>query len=146
MQNQGTSAQTAAQQNYKCRYLQRQAPILAILMLAAVFYVDAQALQKLPTGSNKVEKIVSKIDTLKIIYYYADTIHYKDGNMKVQDRTVLYRFGWCIRTNKNTLDNCKPSPSEKDKALYGHYFTEDKIYDENWNNPYNVFLGYVVLK
>ena len=43
MQNQGTSARTAAQQNYKCRLLQRQAPILAILMLAAGLFVGCSS-------------------------------------------------------------------------------------------------------
>ena len=37
MQNQSTSARTAAKYSSKCSLLFRQAPILAILMLAAVF-------------------------------------------------------------------------------------------------------------
>ena len=42
MQNQGTSARTAAQKSYKCSLLQRQAPILAILMLAAGLFVGCE--------------------------------------------------------------------------------------------------------
>ena len=42
MQNQGTSARTAAQQSYKCSLLKRQATILAILMLAAGLFVGCE--------------------------------------------------------------------------------------------------------
>jgi hypothetical protein len=130
MQNQSTSARTAAKYSSKCSLLFRQAPILAILMLAAVFSAQSQNISygikslfdnntgtsSIAIGTSANKKSVNSIqlgrkqDTIKVMILLSDTTATKNTNKNVvnewrYDYSMVWRFGYSVREIYNEGEN-----------------------------------------
>lgn len=72
MQNQSTSARTAAKKSFKCSLLFRQPCILAMLFLCAVLSTEAQTLPSNTLGLTGSGTITT-MDTIEVVLLISDT-------------------------------------------------------------------------